>query len=272
VQEKIITIYCLCADFLTAYGYRDDPQAQMTTTEVMTVALVATEFFVCNQERSRVFLQEHGYIKRMLSKSRFNRRLHVIPDTLWQALFAVLSEITKATNLTNEYVVDSFPVPVCDNIRAIRCRLYRDRSFRGYVASKRRYMYGLKVHLLISATGRPVELVLAPASLHDMTVFRCLPLDLPRGAEIYADPAYTDYTVEDTLAQTAEITLTAVRRNNSQRPHPGWVTYICQQTRRRIETTISLIDQRFARTIHAVTARGFELKVFLSVLAFTILG
>ena len=270
MQEKIITIYCLCADFLIAYGYRDDPQAQMSTAEVMTVALVATEFFVGNQERSRIFLHEHGYIKRILSKSRFNRRLHAVPDTLWQALYALLAEIAKATNPTDEYIVDSFPVPVCDNIRAIRCRLYRDKAFRGYVASKRRYMYGVKVHLLITATGRPVELVMAPASLHDMTVFRCLPLDLPRGSEIYADPAYTDYTVEETLAETAGITLTAQRRNNSKRPHPGWVTYLCQQIRRRVETTISVIEQRFARTIHAVTARGFELKVFLSVLAIAI--
>ena len=41
MQEKIITIYCLCADFLAAYGYQDDAQAQMSTAEVMTVALVA---------------------------------------------------------------------------------------------------------------------------------------------------------------------------------------------------------------------------------------
>lgn len=35
---QIITIYCLCDEFLTAYGYQDDPQAQMTTAEVMTTA------------------------------------------------------------------------------------------------------------------------------------------------------------------------------------------------------------------------------------------
>ena len=38
MQEKIITIYCLCADFLDSYGYQDDPQAQLITSEVMTVA------------------------------------------------------------------------------------------------------------------------------------------------------------------------------------------------------------------------------------------
>lgn len=39
MQEKIITLYCVCAEFLAAYGYQDDPQAQMTTAEVMTVSL-----------------------------------------------------------------------------------------------------------------------------------------------------------------------------------------------------------------------------------------
>ena len=57
MQYQIITIYCVCADFLCAYGYRDDPQTQMTTAEVMTVALVAATFFVGNQELSRRFLK-----------------------------------------------------------------------------------------------------------------------------------------------------------------------------------------------------------------------
>ena len=270
MQEKIITIYCLCADFLIAYGHNEDPQAHMTTAEVMTVALVASEFFVGNQERSRLFLKEHGYIPNMLSKSRYNRRLHAIADTLWQSLFALLAEIVKANNAGQEYVVDSFPVPVCDNIRTARCRLYREAAFRGRIASKRRYFYGLKVHLLITATGQPVEFLLAPGSLADITVFRSLPLDLPEGAEIYADAAYTDYTLEDTLQQTAGITLTAQRKKNSKRPVPGWVAYLCEQTRKRVETTISQITQRFARSIRAVTPRGFELKVFLSVLAYAI--
>ena len=37
------------------------------------VALVAATFFVGNQELSRRFLKEHGYIPAMLSKSRLNR-------------------------------------------------------------------------------------------------------------------------------------------------------------------------------------------------------
>jgi transposase len=272
VQEKIITLYCLCADFLIAYGHRDDVQTQMTTAEVMTVALVAAEFFGGNQERSRIFLQEHGYMPQRLSKSRLNRRLHAISDTLWQALFALLAEVAKQSNPTQEYIVDSCPVPVCDNIRIFRSRIYHGEAFRGRVASKKRFVYGLRIHLMISATGKPVEFVLAPASTADVTAFRTLPLDLPEGAEVYADPAYTDYSLEDLLHEMAGITLTVPRKKNSKRPHPGWVTFICERTRKRVETTFSQITNRLARSIHAVTPRGFELKVFLTVLAFTILG
>lgn len=272
MQEQIITIYCVCADFLCAYGHKEDPQARMSDAEVMTTALVAATFFTGNQELARVFLQEHGYIPHMLSKSRLNRRLHALPDTLWQALWHILAVCAQHNNPSGEYVVDSCPVPVCDNIRIRRCKLYQDEAYRGVIASKHRYFYGLKVHLLIAGNGQPVEIVLAPGSDADITMFRALPLDLPEASEVHADAAYTDYTVEDFLSDHAGVDLIAARKKNSTRQVPGWVSYLSQHTRKRVETTFSQINLRFATCIHAVMPRGFELKGFLTVLAFAITG
>lgn len=269
MEDTIVWIYCLCADFLLAWGHQDDPQAQMTTAEVMTVALVAATFFNGNQEISRVFLKEHGHIPKMLSKSRLNRRLHQIAEAHWQALFCVLSGVHHQANTSQEYLVDSMPVPVCDNIRISRCRLYRDEAFRGKIASKHRYFYGLRVHLIVTATGQPVQVVLAPGATADIRVFQEMPLDLPEGAVVFADPGYTDYAYED-LLQEMGLTLIAGRKRNSHRPRSAWLTYVGQHTRRRIETTFSQIAARLARSVHAVTARGFELKVFLTVLAYSI--
>ena len=53
---------------------------------------------------------------------------------------------------------------------------------------------------------------------------------------------------------------------------PGWLEYMRVHYRQRVETTFSQIMDRLARSIHAVTVRGFELKVFLTILAFSILG
>ncbi len=271
MQTEIITIYCLCVEYLAALGHRDDYQATMTTAEVMTVALVAARFFKGCLESSRQFLVEHGYMCQMLSKSRLNRRLHAIPEGLWLGLFTLLAESVKRLNPEQEYVVDSLPVPVCDNIRISRCRLYRDEAYRGYIASKRRYFYGLRVHMLITAQGAPVEFTVTPGASADLTAFKTLPLDLPKHATIYADRAYNDYGWEDLLAE-ADCHLVAQRRKDSKRPHPPWLTYLCVHIRRRVETTFSSIAEQMPKCIRAVTPRGFELKVFLFVLAFAICG
>jgi len=291
--RQILSIYCLCDDFLRAWGHKDAPQARMTTAQVMTVALVAVTLFHGNQERSRCFLTQHGYIPRMLSKGAFNRRLHQVPEAAWQALFRLLADVHERLNERQEYAVDSLPVPVCDNIRIRRCRLYpcpkqdksaqdksaQDKSadrqkkpegFRGYIASKKRYFYGLKVHLLVTTSGLPVEVMLAPGSEADISAFKCLPLDLPGAAHIFADAGYLDDHERALLEEAGDLRLVAARRANCKEQLPPWVNYISRHERKRVETVFSQIVSAFGRTIHAVTPRGFELKVFLTVLAFAL--
>jgi hypothetical protein len=50
--------------------------------------------------------------------------------------------------------------------------------FRGYISSKRRYFYGLRVHLVVTGAGEPVEFSLVAGSEADVSVFRDLQLDL----------------------------------------------------------------------------------------------
>jgi hypothetical protein len=273
MDDTIITTYYLCDEFLKAIGNRDDPQVILSTAEVLTIALVASTFFGGNMEKARLFLHEYGYMKTMLSKSRLNRRLHAIEDGLWQGLFAVLAELFKERNTGGAYVVDSLPVAVCDNIRIRRCKLYPPKqegeSFRGYVPSKRRYFYGLRVHLVVSGSGEPVEFSLAAGSESDITVFKRMNLELPEGAIIHADKGYTEYDHEDFLKEVG-LELKAQRKKNSKRPMPAWEEFLGKPTRQYIETVFSRLSAMFSRKIHAVTPRGFELKIVCFLLAFSI--
>ncbi len=45
MDEKILSLYCLCADCLRALGHAERPQQQMSDAEVVTTALVAMLFF-----------------------------------------------------------------------------------------------------------------------------------------------------------------------------------------------------------------------------------
>jgi hypothetical protein len=270
MDTHIVAVYCLCADLLVALHHRNDVQCQLTDAEIMTIALVATLFFGGNYALACAFLQEQGYMHRMLSRSRFNRRVHRIKD-LFLTLFALLGEHWKAVNTESVYLIDSFPVASCDNIRIARSQRYQGEAYRGYIASKRRYFYGLRVHLVVTVTGAPVEFFLVPGADNDTGALQWYQFDLPAGATIVGDKAFNVYGIEDDLAQVG-IDLCPLRKKNSKRAIPPWETYLRELARKAIETTNSLITRRFPKTIHAVTAGGFELKIVLFLLAQSIDG
>jgi hypothetical protein len=163
-------------------------------------------------------------------------------------------------------VLDSFPVAACDNYRIPRSRRYRGEDWRGYQASKKRYFYGLKLHLMVTGSGQPVEFFLTPGSWSDTRAMKMYQFDLPEDALVTGDKAYNDYGLEDMMLE-ANINLLPLRKKNSHRTLPSWMTYLLSCCRKVVETTGSLIERLLPKHIHAVTARGFELKIALFVLA-----
>ena len=269
MDEKIIAMYCLCDDLLQAMHYRTDPQCKMSDAEVMTTALTAAVFFRGTLESARMMLKQHGYIPYMLSKSHFSRRLHRLKET-FILLFKLLGAVWKKLNAEAIYIIDSLPIAVCDNIRIPRAKLYSEEQFRGYLPSKKRYFYGVKVHLLVTKDGHPVEFFLTHGGFGDVDALKCYAFDVPAGSIIYADRAYNDYEIEDLLQEAEHITLVPIRKKNSKRALPPYVSFVQHYYRKMIETVGSLIEQMLPKSIHAVTPQGFELKVVLFVVAYSL--
>lgn len=268
MDHQIILVYCLCADLLIGLHHAEDPQCRMSDAEVMTTAIVAALYFGGKYERARELLQEQGYIPQMVSKSQLSRRLHRL-DYLFVTLFRVLGETFKELNEESVYIIDSAPVAVCDNIRIQRNKIYGDEAYRGYQASKRRYFYGVKIHLLVTKDHQPVEFFLSPGAFSDTDALTQFDFDLPERSQIFADKAYTFYLVEDLLDE-ADLHLIPDRKKNSKRPLPPWLLSLLRHYRNQVETAGSLIERLLPKSIHAITAKGFELKVILFVLASSI--
>jgi hypothetical protein len=240
----------------------------MSDAEVMTTAMVAMLYFSGNYSHARHFLADQGYVPHMLSKSRFSRRLHRL-QPLFEDLFNVLGEYWKSLNTNLIYSIDTFPIPVCDNYRIRSAKLYQKEAYRGYIASKKRYFYGLKLHLMVTEDGHPVEFLLSPGSFHDSTGLYGFDFDLPEGAQVVGDKAYNNYALEDLMA-TAGIQLMPFRKKNSKRPVLPWVAYLQFHYRKMVETTGSLLSNLLPKKIHATSTAGFELKIILFVLAVSI--
>lgn len=265
MSEKVLAIYCFLDDFLQEVGKKPvHTPYRCSDAVVLTTALVAARFFYGNQAAAQAYMREKQGIV-MVDKSNFNRRLHKLTNTL-ESLFYYLAKAFKNLNLESVYVIDSFPVAVCDNIRICRSRLVKGEEYRGKIASKRRFFYGFRVQLITTAQGEPIQYLIHPGAFVDVTALQRMDLDLPAGSELYGDSGYTDYEQEDFYAACEGIHLRIQRKSNSQRPdQPHWV-YLKKHIRQKIEQAFSQITARFPKHIHAVTEKGFRLKLLLFLL------
>ena len=268
MTEQTVAMYCFMDDFLRVTRPQAPHRRHLSDAELLTTALLAARFFGGNLAAARRYMQQHWGMK-ALDKSGFTRQLHRLHETLKYLFFSLVHHL-KQLHTEARYVIDSFPVAVCDNVRINRCQLLEGEAYRGYSASKRRYFYGFKVQLLMTHDGLPVELYIHAGSEADITGLKALDPQLPEGSILYADAAYTDYALEDAWSEAGQVALLVDRRSNSKRPREPWQTFLIQHFRKGVETTISQITERFPKSIHAVTAQGFALKLLLFVFTHTL--
>lgn len=264
---KTVAIYVFFDDILKSMNYKEPSSRKTSDSEIITVVLIAACYFGGNIEKSLCFVRSTGLMPDMLSKSRFNRRLHKIGE-LVSELFFYVGQAVKELNMDTTYLIDSFPVSVCHNIRIANSRIVKGKDYRGYCASKRSYFYGYKVHVIVTSGGIPVEFTFTTGNKHDLDGLRQLPVGLPAGSEILADCAYTDYLLEEMLADNG-IKLLAARKNNSKFPHNPCTEYLISIGRKQVETAFSDIAKYMPKKIHAVTDKGFLIKLIAFIWAYT---
>ena len=86
---KTVTIYVFFDDILKSMSYKEPETRKTTDAEIITVVLIAAQYFAGNIEKSLCFVRTTGLMPKMLGKSRFNRRLHQIGELLSELFFHV---------------------------------------------------------------------------------------------------------------------------------------------------------------------------------------
>jgi hypothetical protein len=267
--NKITAIYCLTDEILKGIDHQEDKRRSISDSEIAITAIVAARYFGGNQYHAIHFMKSHKYIPKMISVSRFNRRLHAIGELLYK-LFLQVGVYLKDVCCEMHYIIDSFPVAVCDNIRILQSKIVKGKKWRGYTASMKRYFYGVKVQLLVTGKGIPIAFCFTPGKQADVKSLERIIGTLPPESSVYADSAYTDYKIEDELFAKHSIFLKTQRKSNSKRKDTKKQIQEKLKMRKRVETTISDIKKLFPKTIHAVSLNGFLIKLILFIFALQI--
>ncbi len=237
----------------------------------MTVAFISHRYFGGNYQATLSFLKasNQSLFKNLLSKSRFTRRLHRWFGLL-PSLFHLVSELKRKISLSSLYFIDSLPVSVCENIRIRRCKLAKGEQYRGYIASKRVYFYGLRVHIICDEEKFVHEFVIVDGRLHDLEGWANASLYyLSEGDKVIADSAYTRYDFEEEMRREG-IEWEPIRRKGSRRYQGEEFEAWKRRARRVVETVGSVLRLYLGKRIQAVTLKGFLLKIMMAIISYNL--
>lgn len=265
MELKMITIYCLIEDFLKGVrGLKAHKLEEISDSEVLFMGYIAVNDFGGSYTKAHQYLTQMRLITKV-DYSRIIRRLIQLEEEI-EALFLFLGNLFERIDRFQIYSVDSFPVEICQIQRETRAKLWRDVKLKGYNASKKKFFYGLKVHMVVTTNQEPVSCYISEGSVHDITASYAFLPTLTKPATVIGDKGYISSRLEIFLAQFG-IELSALKRKNmNQDPHHK----IKQKIRKNVETAFSVITSKFGKMIKATSIKGFLVKLKLFILAYSI--
>ena len=140
------------------------------------------------------------------------------------------------------HIIDGFPIPVCQLVRAPRSRVLTAESDYGYCAAKKEYYYGLKGHRLIDRRGVVTGITVTAAAVDERDAAYDV-LTVIEGI-LLGDKGYIRPQFKAECEAMGIDRQTPGRRNMTER-RPKWWLRLRRRLRKRIETVISQLEHPF---------------------------
>ena len=273
-EDFILIVYVIVDDLYLQYApdqvlkRRNISQAKLSDSEIITITICGELVGIDSENAWFSFVKKnYSYLfPNIGSRTRFNRtrrNLLQMMELLREKLLSVFS-----LPYSRYFVIDSFPLPVCNFGRAHFCK-----TFRGYGAdygkcsSKKETYFGYKVHALITLEGFITDFEITPASVDDRIGLRDL-TDEKSNITILGDKGYVGEELFEDM-QKAHICLMALKRSNSKEQYPKNVRRLIFRLRRRVETVFSqLSEQLHAERVLAKSMRGLKTRLVNKILAY----
>jgi len=249
---QLISLYCYVSDeynntlFVEVQRFSPNSCPKFSDEEVMASYLWGlsqgnhTVKAVYNFIRNYYF----EYFPKMPSYQEYNRRVNMLESAFRKLTDQMLIKAdTTLEMLHDSSVVDSFPVVVAKGKRIRSAKVAKGLCSAGYCSSKDMHYYGIKIHVLSfrreKALPVPEAIQLTPAACHDLTAVRSVFEKLDHRS-IFADMAYIDSGLSQTLAEKDTYLLTPVKKRKGQ---TEWETQFFKAGNDLYSTAVSRVRQ-----------------------------
>src|SRR5512143_26218 len=247
LEEFIITVFCWgevqVAPIRQRVKLRQRGYApRLSDTEVITMEIVGAVLGYQGDEAIWEYFRRHWlpWFPGLGGRTTFSRQaanLWRVKQCLHQRLVAELGADTA-----DGHIIDGFPIPVCQLVRAPRSRVLTAEADYGYCAAKKQYYYGLKGHRWVDLRGVVTGITVTAAPVderdaaHDvLTAIEGMLL----GAQGYIRPQVK------AECEAMGIDLQTPLRRNLTEHRPQWGVRLLRRLRKRIETVIRQLEPQF---------------------------
>ena len=124
--------------------------------------------------------------------------------------------------------------------------------------------------MVVTGDGKPIEVHFRPGSESDEKALWEMALDIPADSKLYADGAYNCFDLEDILAEEQIVLLAKRGKCAKNRIRTKMEEKEISGRRQIVETVFSCIANFLPRTIKTRTEGCFLIKVYCSILAYSI--
>lgn len=239
LENLIIEIYCRIEEKLSGLKLRSRGfPPKLTDAELITMEIVGHIMHQnCTQWIYRYFKNHwQEWFPNLGSRANFMKQSHHLSLTKQQ----LIGQLFPATSKL--HTIDGLPLPICKYARSSRCKSMDDIANYGYCAAKSEHYYGLKAHIMIDHQQLITFVTLTASNVDERDVLENLCHTII--GHLLADKGYISAQKQE-LLQEHNIHLHTLKRENMPDDRPKTLLNFISKTRKRIETSFSILTEKF---------------------------
>ena len=254
ISEQLTLVYCLADDGIKSERNKgkwrkSNHQPKCTDAEIMAVVMMQSYFGCATLKRTYLLVKANDSkaFPHLPSYKQWLNRWHQLSFQMGAMLENVPLHLT---DLEEIYLVDSFPIPMCQAIRHGRVNLLRDEGAY-FGKGTKGWFFGFKLHVLSTLRGQIVGAVLLPTSYDDRAGARMLASLLEEGSLAIADLGYRGVKFQTEMYETEGVLFLTRADMPSQK-----MKILHSLIRERVEGIFSSLWERFATRVYSRSWHG----------------
>lgn len=265
IKEQLVLLYCTVDDLLKMQARQGEwresnHKPRFTDAEVLVIALMQSYFRTDTLKRAYLLVKANDptAFKYLPTYKQWMGRLHRLSGQTGEMIFSVPFKIE---DLAEEvYLIDSYPVRMCEQIRHGRVNLLRDEGAYFGKTSKG-WFFGFKLHVVTTFNGKIIAAVMTNGNVDDRQGARLLAGLLEEDSLCLADLGYRGEGFQLQLLEEEGVLF--LTRNDMPSAE---LKKLHSKIRNRVETTFGELWSRFTDRVYSRSWLGLWNTLLLKML------